>query len=162
MSNLKGKRRTWTTDFETEQWSHLTTVIEHGTIDDTWRIISKELEVGEVGRDDAIDLLAVELAEDGLRDGSTYLRLCAATELIDQNEGRISRVAQEELHVLQMTRIGREVIVDTLLITDIHEDILVDGARGIILHRHGQAMLQHILHEAEGLQTHRLTTGIRT
>ena len=70
-------------------------------------------------------------------------------------------VAQHELHVLQVARVGREVVVDALFVADVDEDMVEDSHLGIVLHRYGQAMLEHILNKAECLEAHRLAACIR-
>ena len=59
VGNLEGERRTGTAQFEAEQGAHLAAVVEHGTVDDTGRLVGKELQVGVVGGDDAIHLQVV-------------------------------------------------------------------------------------------------------
>ena len=72
------------------------------------------------------------------------------------------RIAQHELHVLEVARIGRKVVFDALFVADIDKDVVEDSNLGVVLHGHGQAVLQHVLHKAERLEAHRLAACIRT
>ena len=174
VGDLEGERRARASQLEAEQGPHLAAVVEHGTVDDAGCLVGEELQVGVVGGDDAVHLQVVELAEDSLSDGAADLGLGARTELIDEDE-RAARtrelavrttvaigIAQHELHVLQVARIGRKVVVDALFVADIDKDVVEDGHLGVLLHGHGQAVLQHVLHETERLEAHRLAARVGT
>ncbi len=48
----------------------------------------------------------VELAQYGLGDGTAYLRLCSASEFVNQNEGRCVAALEEILHVAEVRAVG--------------------------------------------------------
>ena len=65
------------------------------------------------------------------------------------------------LHVHQMTRIGREVVLNTLLVADVYQDMVEESCGASVADGYGQTALEHILQESHRLQTHRLATRIR-
>ena len=69
--------------------------------------------------DHSISSSLVELAQDGLCDGSSGRRLRARTELVYQHEGLVVRIGQHLLHVAQERAVCTEVIVDRLVVSDI-------------------------------------------
>ncbi len=66
------------------------------------------------------------------------------------------------LHVQEVGRVGTQVVLQTLFVTDVYHDVLEDTRLGTLAHRDAQSALQHILKQSYGLQTYRLTSGVRT
>ena len=113
-----------------------------------------------MGCNHAPGLLAVQSAQDGLGNGSANLRFRTRAHFVDEQQGAGRSIPQEQFHVGQMGRIGREVVVDALLVADVNQDVVIDGAGGIVAHGNRQSALEHILHEAEGFETDALAACI--
>ena len=142
---LDGKRRAGLSDGELEEGLHLVAVVEHRTIDYARMILCEVLQILIVGGDDAKGLFLPELFQHGFSDGTSDGGLCTAAELIDKQQTVSVRLFHHLLHVHQMARIGREVVLDTLLVADVDEDMLEDSCGTAIANGDGQTTLEHIL-----------------
>ena len=70
-------------------------------------------------------------------------------------------VANHLLHIHQVRGVGRQVVLDALLVADVNHQLLENAAGGVLVHRHAQPALQHILQQSYRLQAHRLATCVR-
>ena len=61
-----------------------------------------------------------------------------------------------------MARVGAQIILNALFVADINENVLEDTAVGTFADGYAQTALQHVLQQSGGLQTHRLSTRIRS
>ena len=91
-----------------------------------------------------------------------HSRISPAPHLIDQKQTSGIQVLQKIFHRLQLRSIGTQIIVNRLLIPDVNHDLIKDAKLRILPHRGQQAALNHVLQQADGLQTHRFAPGIRT
>ena len=137
-------------------------VVEHGTVYYAFMCIGKMLQVLVVGGDDPECPLLVETLQDRFGNGTADLWLGTSTEFIDQDEAAFVAVLHHDFHVGQVGRIGTEVVLDALFVTDVDEDTPEDTRMAAFVQRNQHPTLEHVLQEAHGFQTHRLTTGIRT
>ena len=64
------------------------------------------------------------------------------------------------LHVEQVRRVGRQVVVHRLLVADVDVDAAEDGQLGDLRGRDEVSALEHVLHDAGGLQADRLAAGV--
>ena len=74
-------------------------IVEHRSIDDTWCIFRKMLQILVVCGDYSKTTVTIETIEQGLSDCSTNLRLGATAKLIDQQQGTFVAMLDEILHV---------------------------------------------------------------
>ena len=100
------------------------TIVKHGAVDDPWVVLGKVFEVLIVGGDDRPCLLLPELLEHRFGNGSSNLRFCASTELVDEDERALVGLSHHVLHVHQVRRIGAQIVLDALLIADVDHDML--------------------------------------
>ena len=138
------------------------TVVEHRTVHHARMVFRKVLQVLVVGSDHAEGLFLPELLQHGLCDGSADGGLRSAAELVDQQQRLSVGLAHHLLHVHQVTRVGREVVLDALLVADVYQDVMEKSAGASVADRYGQTALEHVLQQSGGLQTDRLTTCVRT
>ena len=120
-------------------------VVKHGSVDDTIMGVSEMLEILIVGGDDRPGTLVTELPQDALGNGTANLRFRTRTELIDENQGLVRRLPHHVLHIEQMRRIGREVILQTLLIANIYHNVFINATLASTVDRDRDTALQHIL-----------------
>ena len=59
-----------------------------------------------------------------------------------------------------MARVGREVVLDALLVADVDHDVLEGARRRTVTDGDAEAALQHVLQQSDGLQAYRLSAGI--
>ena len=97
-------------------------VIQHGAVYDAFRIFGKMLQVLIVRRNYTETAVPVETIQQSLGNGTTYLGFRTATELIDQYDCLFITVSDEILHVGQMGTISTQVVLNTLLVTDINKN----------------------------------------
>ena len=114
-----------------------------------------------MGGDDTVGTLVVEAAQYRLGNGASDEGLGTAAKLIDEDQAASIRLAHHVLHVQQVTAVGAEVVLDALLIADINEYAVEDTCYACPLQGNVHAALQHVLQEADSLQTHRFASGIR-
>ena len=160
--NLHGKRTAGITYLQLEQRTHLATVIEHCSIDNAGCRIGKMFQVLVVRGDYTVRPAFVETLEQCLGNGCTDEGFCSATELIDEDKRPVVAVAQCMLHVEQVARICTQVVLNALLVADINEETVEKTGTAAFMYGNEHTALQHVLQETGSLQTHRLSTGIRT
>ena len=128
-----------------EEGLHGSAVVEHGAVDDAGVRLGVELEVLVVCRDDAPGCCLHEAIEHSLGQGTAYLRLRAAAELVDEQQALRPSVLHHRFQAQQVGAVGREVVLDALFVAYAEEDITEDTHDGAFVHRHGHAALQHVL-----------------
>ena len=157
---LHGETASRITYLQLEECLHLVAVIKHGPIHHPLVVIGKMLQVLVVRGDDPESTAAVELAQDGLGQCSSDARFRTSSKLVNEQEGRGRTAPHHVFHVHEVRTVGREVVIDALLVTDVDEDALEDThARGFA-QGYGQSALHHVLQQPDGLQTYRLATRI--
>lgn len=129
-------------------------VVEHGSVDHSLMTVGKMLQVLIVGGDDAVSLLLAELIEHSLGDGSANARLGTRAKLIYQDDGVAVGCLHHVLHIQEVRRVGTQVVLQALLITDVDHDVLEYARLGTFAYRNAQSALQHILEQAHGLQAY--------
>ena len=159
---LNGEATAGATDGQLKQRPHLMAVVEHRTVDHAVVTLGKVFQVLVVGGDDGPCLLLAELLQHALGDGAANLRLSAGAHLVDEDKRTVGGLTHHHLHIHQMRRIGREVILQALLVADVNHHIFKYTAAAARPHGDAQSGLQHILQQSDGLQTHRLTAGVGT
>ena len=111
-------------------------------------------------RNDAITAAIEQPFENRLGNGAADRRLGSRTELVDQHQRAVGGSGQHVLHVAQVRRIGRQIVVDRLLVADIDADRPENGQLRDLRRRHGITALEEILHKPRRLQADRLAAGI--
>ena len=129
----------------------MSAVIEHGAVDDTFRLFGKMLEVGIVGSDDTEGLLLIEAGKDRFGDSAADEGFRAGTEFIDEQEGVTVRLANERLHIAQVGGVGRKVVGDGLFVSDVDHQAAEDTHATVFVKGHEQSALQHVLQQGNGL-----------
>ena len=81
---LDGKRGTRLAYRQLEEGLHPMTVVEHGTIHNTFMVLSKVLKILVVCGDDGKGLFLPELFQHGFSDGAANSRFGAASKLVDE------------------------------------------------------------------------------
>ena len=160
--NLDGERTAGVADGELEEGLHELAVVEHGAVHNALRFLGIVLQVLVVGGDDAERMLLVEDLQHRFRHRTANLRFRAATELVDEDETLPVAMLHHVLHVQQVGRVGREVVLQALLVADVDEDAPEDAEDAALRHRHRHAALEHVLQQSHRLQTHRLAASVRT
>ena len=160
--DLDGKRRTGATDGELEECLHLVAVIEHCSVCHALMTVGEVLQVLVVGGDDTVCPLLAESVEHCLGDGSTDARLRTRTKLIDEDDGVAVGCLHHVLHVEQVGGVGTQVVLQALFVADVYHNVLEDAGLRTLAHRDAESALEHVLQETHGLQTDRLTAGVRT
>ena len=112
--------------------------------------------------DNSIYASFVEFAQDGLCDCSSGGRLCTATELVDEDEGACVRLAEHCLHVHEERTVCTEVVVDRLVVADADHDSVEYRKLRCFGSRDEHSPLEHILKQADSLETYRFSSGIRS
>ena len=120
------------------------------------------LQVLVVGGDDAVRLLLAELVEHCFGDGTANARFGTCTKLIYQYDGVAIGCLHHVLHVQEVRRVGTQVVLQTLFVTDVYHDVLENTCLGALAHRDAQSALQHILKQTYGLETYGFTSGVRS
>ena len=141
-----GKRAAGVAHRELEKRLHVLTVVEHGAVNQSVGVVGIVFEVLIVSGDDAEHAFVVDLMQNGLSQGSTNLRLGAATELIDENERSVVGTIEHHLHIIEMRTVGAEVVFYRLLIADVDENASEHADVRIVVDRRQDATLRHILH----------------
>ena len=137
-------------------------VVEHGSIHYAFVRFGKMLQVLVVGGDDSECPLLVETFQYRFGNGTADLWFGTSTEFVYQDEAAFVAVLHHDFHVGQVGRIGTEVVLDALFVTDIDEDTAEDPGKAPIVLRNQHPALEHVLQESDSLQAHRFTTGIGT
>ena len=121
-----------------------------------------ELQVRVVGGYDSVCASLVQFAEYGLCDGSTCRRFGSGSELVYEHERLVVGLFQHVLHVLKEGAVGTQVVVDRLVVSDVHHDAVEDHEFGCLRCRYQHTPLEHVLEESDGLQADRLSSRIRS
>ena len=145
-----------------EEGLHLGPIIEHGTVHHLLAPVGIVLEVLVVCGDDTVCSAFDELMEHGFGQGTADLRFRTAAELVDKEQRVRRTVLHHHLHVQQVRGVGRKVVLNALFVTDIYHHIAEDSRRGILAYGDGHTALEHILKQADGLQTDGLSSGVRS
>ena len=103
----------------------------------------------------------VETLQQSFGYGSSYLRLGAAAELIDEQQALVIALLKHDFHVEQVGRIGAKVVFYGLLIAYIYEYVIKQAYHTALIHAHRHAALIHVLQQSHSLETNRLSSGIR-
>ena len=106
-----GEGTSGTSYLQLEQRTHLVAVVQHCTVHHTFVVFGKVLQVLVVGSYYGERLLVPELFQYALRYCATYLRLRSRTELVNKYQRILVGHTYHVLHVQQMTRVCREVIL---------------------------------------------------
>ena len=160
--NLDGERRSRLTDGELEERSHLVAVVEHGAVGYAVVRVGVVLQVLVVGGYHAPCVLLHKLVEHSLCHSAANLRLGARAKLVDEQQRAFARLSHHVLHVQQVRRVGREVVLYALLVADVDHYVAEDAHLRSFAHGDGQSALQHVLQQTHRLQAHRLAAGVRT
>ena len=98
-----------------------------------------------VGCYDTIGLLLAEFVEHRFCYGTANARFCTRTELIYQYDGTVVGSPHHIFHVEEVGRVGTEIVLQTLFVTDINHDILEYARLRAFAYWDAQTALQHIL-----------------
>lgn len=147
-------------DLEHEEGLHLGAVVEHGAIGHVGTALGEVLEILIVGGDDAAGVAVDELAKDGFGEGAADLGFGAATEFVDEEEAARGAVFHHRLHVEQVGGVGRKVVLETLLVADVDEDVVEDTGARVFSGGDGKSALEHVLEQSDGFETDGLTPGV--
>ena len=115
-----------------------------------------------MGGDDSICSSVVELAQDGLGDGSARRRFGSRTELVDKDECLAVRLRQHVLHVVKERAVGTQVVVDGLVVSDVDHYAVEDHEFRRLRCRNEHAPLEHVLEQADCLEADRFSSCVRT
>src|SRR5574344_2500388 len=99
-------------------------VVEHGSIGYSFMTVCKMFQILVVGCYDTIGLLLAEFVEHRFSYGTANARFCTRTELIYQYDGTVVGSLHHIFHVEEVGRVGTEVVLQTLFVTDINHDVL--------------------------------------
>ena len=150
---LYGKRTARIANLQLKESLHLMAVIEHGSVDDTLVVFCKVFQVLVMSSDDSESPSLVESFQDGFGHGTAYLWLCATSEFVDEQQASLVAVAQHVLHVQQVRRVGTQVVLDALFVTDVNEDAAEDACMAPFVYRDGHSALKHVLKQSYCFQT---------
>ena len=159
---LDGEGRPRSAYSQLEESFHLVAVVEHSTVGHTLMTVGKMLQVLIVRGNDSIGTLLAEAVEHSFGDSSAYARFGACTKLIDEDDGVAIGSLHHILHVEQMRGVGTEVVLQTLFVAYVDHDVLEHARLRTLAHGDAQSALQHVLQQSHGLQTYRLSSGVRT
>ena len=106
-----GEGTSGTSYLQLEQRTHLVAVVQHCTVHHTFVVFGKVLQVLVVGSYYGERLLVPELFQYALRYCATYLWLRSRSELVNKYQRILVGHTYHVLHVQQMTRVCREVIL---------------------------------------------------
>ena len=143
--NFYSKRATRIADLQLEERLHQVAVVKHGTVHHSLVCIRKMLQILVVGGDDSKRLLLVETLQYRFGNGTPDLRFGTSTEFIDQDEAAFVAVLHHDFHVGQVRRVGTEVVLDALFVTDINEDAPEDTRMAPFVQRDKHPALEHVL-----------------
>ena len=160
--NLHGKRTARLARLQLEERPDVLHVEQHRTVGNPLRIRRIVFDIGVVGRDDAVAPLLQQAFENRLGNRPADDRLGARPELVDQHQGPRRGSGKHVLHVEQVGGVGREVVVDRLLVADVDAEALEDGQLGDLRRRDREPALEHVLDDAGGLQADGFPAGIGT
>ena len=59
-----------------------------------------------------------------------------------------------------MGGVGGEVVLETLLVADVDEDVVEDTGAGVFAGGDGKSALEHVLEQADGFETDGLAAGV--
>ena len=158
--DLDGEGAPGVADLEHEEGLHLGAVVEHGAIGHVGTALGEVLEVLIVGGDDAAGVAVDELAKDGFGEGAADLGFGAATEFVDEEEAARGAVFHHRLHVEEVGGVGRKVVLETLLVADVDEDVVEDAGAGVFSGGDGKSALEHVLEQSDGFETDGLAAGV--
>jgi len=105
----------------------------------------EDFEVGIVGGNDCVNAFPVQLAQNSFSNGAARLRIGTTAHLVNQHQGFWICFLDENPGILQSRRIGRKVIVQTLLIANVGKDLCENSKLAQFMDRHQQATLHHHL-----------------
>ena len=97
-----GKRTAGLSYGQLEERSHRTSVVEHRSVDHSFGLFSKVLEVGVMGCDDAEHMPFHQFTQDSLGYRAAYERFGTCAHLIDEDKRVVICVTQESTHVAQV------------------------------------------------------------
>ena len=160
--NLHRKRATWLTLLQLKERADVLHIEHHRTIGNTLGARCIIFNIRVVSCNHAIAPLLKQTLQNSLGYGTTDYRLCTRTKLINQNKSTRRCRLQHTLHIHQVRRIGRKVVIHRLLIANINADTLKHRQFAHLTCSNREAALEHILHYTCGFQADRLTTCIRT
>ena len=160
--NLHGKTTTGLTDRELEEGFELSAVIEHSAINDTLGTLSHVLEIAVVGSHHAKSALLIERRKNSFGNRTTNHRFGTSTKLINEQKGMCIGIAHKMLHVSKVRRVGREVVLNGLLVTYINEQVLEEAHLTCLTHGDWQTALYHVLQYRYRLEADGLTTCVRS
>ena len=160
--NLHSKRTARITYLQLEKGLHQVTVVKHGTVHHTFMVFGKMFQVLVMGRNDTEGHFLIEPFQHRLGNGTAYLRLRSSTKFINENQTSSVALFHHNFHVRQVRRIGTQVVLYRLLITNVNKDTTENSRMAAFVHRNRQTTLQHILKQTNRFQTDRLSTGIWT
>ena len=148
---LEGKRAAGMAYGKAIEGGHAFGVEEHGAVDDAVVAVGHHLEVSKMSGDNAERASLAELFEHCLGDGAARARLGAAAQLVQKEQRTIVGDGQQLFHILQMRRVGTQVVLYRLLVANVYHHPVEDAELGGLATWRQQSALQHILY-----QTHRL------
>ena len=159
---LHGERTSRLSHLQTEQRTDVLYIEHHRSVFHPFMAAGEILDIGVVGGDDTIGSRLHETFENRFGYRPAYHRLRTRTEFVDKDERPGTCPGQHMLHVEQMRRVGTQVVVDGLFVTDVDEYAVEYRKFGIFEYRHRKTALEHVLQQPHGLETYRLASGIRT
>ena len=143
--NLYGETAAWSTNGKLEQSLHLVAVVEHRTVHHTFVVFCKVLQILIVGGYHTPCLFVHELCEYSFGNGSTNLWFCTRAELVDKQQGLVVGIANHVLHVQQVRRVSRQVVLYALLVTDVNHHFLEYAHCAVVTNWYAQSALKHVL-----------------
>ena len=123
-------------------------------------IFGKVFKVLIVSGNNAKGALFAKLSKYRLGNGTANLRFGTSSKLVNEDECFVVGVLHHHLHVEQMRRIGAQIIFYALFVANIYHEILKNTHTRSVAHGYRKSTLHHILKQANGFETHRLTTRI--
>ena len=129
-------------------------VVEHGAVGYAVVRVGVVLQVLVVGGYHAPCVLLHKLVEHSLCHSAANLRLRTRTKLVDEQQSAVACLLHHVLHVQEVRRVGREVVLYALLVADVDHYVAEDAHLGALAHGDGQSALQHVLQQSHGLQTY--------
>ena len=148
---LHGERRAGLAYLQLEEGLHEVAVVEHGAVDYSVGLFGEVLEVLVVSGDDAEGSAFHEALHHGLGHGASDLGLGAAAELIYEQQCGGVGGAHHLFHVEQVRAVGRELVLDALLVADVDHYGFEHAQARALAHGDGQAALEHVLQQPYGL-----------
>ena len=117
--DLHRERTARLADLEPKQRPDILHVEHHRSVGDSLGVRRIILNVGIVGRNHPVTAFTAEPFEDRLRDRPADDRLRTRTELVDKHQRPVRSSGEHVLHIEQVRRIGRKIVVDRLLVPDV-------------------------------------------